>query len=443
MIKRTKFAGEILVVSLLVTASILLIGSDDAQEDGRNTSSVVLGAASVLDGYRVTSLDDVTAAMREYAETGFNQAVIRMSGDQTRDSWILKECEADSIKLVAWLPSGYYGGSDDSLAKPLEYLTRSTAFTGLIMKDEPSAADFKELAGIKNACETIMPAGKFAIANLFPNYATTEQLGVSSYEQYVSEYVRIVRPKVLCYDHYPITRAVRNSRSSKDLFRFMSNLSVIRQAAYRAKIPFWNVIQSWGYLDKPAPNLFEYRWMMNMTFALGGRGVIAFPYRNTYDEGEGPEKWKDAPIASDGKRTFEYNVVKQCNFEMHAFDEAFSQFENVGVFLYHPPRYVLDALKGDYVRTDYSPLKNISGNGSVVVGCMDSKDGKGLYVANASFGKGADVRIDIYGSRQFEIWGKTGLEQRGLGNKVNVKLERGEAKFIRFNDQSRLKLEKF
>ena len=38
--------------------------------------------------------------------------------------------------------------------------------------------------------------------NLFPNYASTAQLGTSSYDQYVSDFMTIVQPKVLCYDNY-------------------------------------------------------------------------------------------------------------------------------------------------------------------------------------------------------------------------------------------------
>ncbi len=420
---------SILSLSLIFSgcSNSVIINTEDSPH-------IILGTWCPFIGTKNNEYVDMKTVFKELTQAGFNQAVVDLPNNEFRN-WILKRAETNNIKLVVIPPMNFNIDNPDTLKKFLGKLFQSPEFSGLYIMDEPSAKDFEKLARIKKVSESVLPDGKFDLACLFPNYASPEQLGADSYEKYVSKYIEIVKPKLLCYDHYPITNAVRNSSGTgtKDLFGFLSNLSIIRKAAYKAGIPFWNVIQSWGYINvKPAPNIYEYRWMMNMTLAMGGDGVIAFPFRNCYKEGEGPEKWKDAPITLDGQPTFEYDVVKQCNSEIRAFDKAFSQFRNVGVILYNPKNYFSEALTGDYIKTKYSPLKSISGAGSIVIGCMDKNGQKGLYVANASFKNGADIKLNLNKKHVYEIWGKSGMELHISGNNLTVKLDKGEAKFIAF-----------
>lgn len=39
--------------------------------------------------------------------------------------------------------------------------------------------------------------------NLLPNYASPAQMGAANYSDYVMQFLQVVKPMLLCMDHYP------------------------------------------------------------------------------------------------------------------------------------------------------------------------------------------------------------------------------------------------
>ena len=89
---------------------------------------------------------------------------------------------------------------------------------------------------------------KLRFVNLLQNYAGPEYWGVPTYAEYLQRYIRIVKPQLLSFDHYPRfydddDDTSLNPNITKAGFR--RQLGVMRATA-QAKIPFWSIIRCIG-----------------------------------------------------------------------------------------------------------------------------------------------------------------------------------------------------
>jgi hypothetical protein len=150
------------------------------------------------------------------------------------------------------------------------------ALYSYFITDEPNAKDFRALGRLVTYLRTIDP-DHLAYINLFPTYATNEQLGnkgatVPAYEEHLRHYVDIVNPGLISYDHYQFT--VKGD--SPDYFL---NLSLIRQAAQKADVPFLNIVQACTWTSSMrVPNENEMRYLVYATAAYGAQGISYYVY---------------------------------------------------------------------------------------------------------------------------------------------------------------------
>lgn len=180
------------------------------------------------------------------------------------------------------------------------------------VKDEPSAAQFEELAGIFK--ELKKDGSRFAWAGLYPNYAGSAALG-GSYSDYVKKWVNAVGPEnleYLSYDHYPFT-GFETVRSS-----YFSDLETIRRTAYdngRIKTMACTQLGSWNSMRRPTAD--EARWNVNSYLAYGVKGLIHFnwvapKYVAPADGGEGMEPFV---LTSGGEKTDLYEPMQKINWK--------------------------------------------------------------------------------------------------------------------------------
>ena len=85
---------------------------------------------------------------------------------------------------------------------PPAQLPESPVVWGYYIRDEPNARDFPELRKTVDEIRKARP-GRLAYINLFPNYASEQQLGTKTYEEHVRRFVEEVGVDVLSMDHYP------------------------------------------------------------------------------------------------------------------------------------------------------------------------------------------------------------------------------------------------
>jgi len=202
------------------------------------------------------------------------------------------------------------------------------AMEAYFVADEPQASAFPTLLRLVSYIKERDP-NHLAFINLFPSYANQQQLAVDLkeapkgpvgipdnylgagtnadtvkfYAEYLRQYINVVKPEFISYDHY-------HFMANNDGEQYFLNLALIRNAAVRADLPFFNVIQSCRWESGwRLPTGGEMRWLAFTTLAYGGRGICWFVYWGTKQNGA---------IIQDGVRSSNADQVAAINKDIRA-----------------------------------------------------------------------------------------------------------------------------
>ena len=179
--------------------------------------------------------------------------------------------------LVIGVPDLDSPAAAKALDATIEQVRHHPALYAYHLVDEPGASAFPKLGRLTAYLRQRDP-GHLAYINLFPTYATNEQLGtrgdtVPAYRDYLRQFVEVVKPGLISYDHYHFMK-------SSDGDQYFLNLALIREASLAAGLPFLNIIQA---CDSPSegwrgPGQHEIRWLMYTSLAYGAQGISHFRY---------------------------------------------------------------------------------------------------------------------------------------------------------------------
>lgn len=189
--------------------------------------------------------------------------------------------------------------------------------------DEPNADQFSGLGKLVAYLRKKDPT-HLAYINLFPTYASPEkQLGthgdtVTSYQEYLDQFLETVKPQLLSYDHYQFA-------TGHDLPDYFLNLAMVRRAALRADIPFLNIVQAATWTPKMRePNQAEMRYLVYTTLAYGAQGISYYVYYHTnHKPGIGLPNGTTTPV---------YDWLKILNRDFVAIASQTRQLRSIGVF---------------------------------------------------------------------------------------------------------------
>jgi hypothetical protein len=186
------------------------------------------------------------------------------------------------------------------------------ALYGYYVQDEPNAVWFPALGEI-NAEFLKRDPRHLPYINLFPTYASVEQLGTPTYADHLDRFLRTVRPLVLSYDHYCLLQG------DQDRADYFENLELIREAGLRYGVPPWNIILSTPHLGYRDPTPAEMRWQVYTSLAYGMKGLMYFTY------------WGDGAIVdAQGQPTAHYAPIQQWNAEVQVLGRILLRLESVG-----------------------------------------------------------------------------------------------------------------
>jgi hypothetical protein len=145
------------------------------------------------------------------------------------------------------------------------------------LTDEPSAEQFAGWGRLVAHLRQRDPA-HLAYINLFPTYANNKQLGtegdvVTAYQEHLRQYMSVVKPGLVSYDHYQFAL-------KKDNTEYFLNLAMIRRTALAARVPFMNIVQActWAPEVMRVPNPDEVRYLVYTTAAYGAMGLSYYIY---------------------------------------------------------------------------------------------------------------------------------------------------------------------
>ncbi len=218
------------------------------------------------------SLDD--RAAQQMAEGGFNLVWCGEGQLAVAHQHGLRALLTDELLSPASLDNPAQLEKLDAL---IDRVRQHPALYAYYLLDEPSAAQFPALGRLVAHLRERDPA-HLAYINLFPTYANNQQLGTqgdtaTAYQKYLQQYVEIVKPALISYDHYQF-------RIKDDSQQYFLNLSLIRRAAQDAGVPFLNIVQActWAPDSMRVPNPDELRYLVSTTAAYGAQGISYYVY---------------------------------------------------------------------------------------------------------------------------------------------------------------------
>ena len=196
--------------------------------------------------------------------------------------------------------------------------------TGFGLKDEPGAGFFPNLARVSKHFRQKVP-GCFPYINLLPNYANAKQLGTDTYEAHVRQFISVVEPPVISFDHYPcISRKWRSN--------YYENLEIVRRCTLDAGLPFWAFALVTPHGSYHDPTEAEIRLQVYSDLVYGAKGLCYFCY---WTPGPSHWNWDSAIIRRDGVRTEHFEQVRRVNARVRAMGKVLLKCTSVDV--YHTP----------------------------------------------------------------------------------------------------------
>jgi hypothetical protein len=244
------------------------------------------------------------------------------------------------------------------------------------IKDEPNASLFPRL---NLWAEAIRKQGILPYINLFPDYASDEQLGTKGYEAYLDEFVHTCSPKYVGYDNYSLY-----DDATMDEDRFYGNMETVRKKSQQYDIPFWNVILSNTHFRYADPSPGTVAVQVYSTLAYGGRGIGYFTHY-------APEigNYRMAPVDQFGFRTTTWEMIRHINLQIHALAPVYCTLKNVNVFhAGNIPKNAQGIASAVYLQS--------IGEGNLLVGEFVDPDGKPyLLIVNKDINKSVQLKVSF------------------------------------------------
>jgi hypothetical protein len=277
-------------------------------------------------------------------------------------------------------------------------LPLSEALWGYSLRDEPGTRDFPDLRKQVDAIRAARP-GKLAYINLLPNYASAEQLGAQTYDEYVARFVLQVGADVLSMDYYPALQPGADGRDG-----YCSNLEVMRKYALQEGVPFWNFFNSMPFGPHFDPTESALRWQIYTSIAYGAKGVLYFCYWTPRGD-EFPKG--GAIITAEGRKTRHYDQAKRINAGIKALGPTLMQLTSTAVYRVKPGDDQAKTLAG-------CPVKSISApSGDYLIGVFKHRDGRRAVLINNydfAYTSWPTVQFDVDPAQVTEVSQETGKE---------------------------------
>lgn len=318
--------------------------------------------AAILEALRVAEVVGINYYVYHWTLRGLFQGVIDENGNR------LEEEIADDFEIFKSVVDQY---------TPFE------SFKGVLIYDEPSAELYDGFAIYKEKFDEYLPDKDFYI-NLFPTYSSRSARGNVTYEEYIDQYLNVVKPDFLSYDHYPLMLFYEESVLTDD---YLFNLELISNKTKAANVPFWLFIQTISYSNftgtqtrRPAED--DIRWQVAVSMAYGVRGIQHFTYWTPTDGSV--EQFTDGMIDREGNRTDLYYAAQKINLEVLNFDHIYLDFIWEGVLAHSVDKSNINAnFRMIDALDSHKRISSINSEEDVLIGTFkDSNNNDGFMVVN-------------------------------------------------------------
>jgi len=380
------------------------------------------------------SMSDATA--RQMAEGGWNVVWCGEKELDTVHRHGLRGQLQDPLLTPASLEDPTQRNKLDAL---IARVRQHPALYNYFITDEPGAAQFPALGKLVAYLRERDPA-HLTYINLFPTYASNEQLGtkgdvVTAYQEHLRLFIEQVKPALISYDHYQFAVA-------GDTSQYFLNLDLIRRASLDAGLPFLNIVQSCTWTPSMrVPDSDEMRYLVYTTLAYGAQGISYYIYTCAGHTG--------GIANADGTPTPLYHALKVLNREFVAIVRELQPLSSLGV--YHAgmlppgaqplPQDNSFAFDPPVPATTYKSPERLRG---ALLGCFGPREkntsGAPTHVLVVNLDYKIDTVMGIRGPAPLEVFDTaTGRWSPAPGPRVEVPLPRGGGKLLRVSQSRREK----
>ncbi|MBM3498972.1 MAG: hypothetical protein FJX74_09915 [Armatimonadetes bacterium] len=313
----------------------------------------------------------------------------------------------------------------ETIGKVIADYEQHPALYGYYLQDEPGYELFQALGEVSREFEAQDPA-HLPYINLFPTYASVQQLGTPTYADHLDKYLSIVQPRVLSYDHYCL---MKDGTDRKDYFE---NLELIREYGLRYGTPPWNIILSLPHLGYRDPTADEMRWQVYTSLAYGMKGLMYFTYWTHPD-------WEAAAeigiVDAQGKPARLYPIIQALNAETRTLGKTLLGLTSTGVY------HTGDTPQGCR-RLGRDEIVQLPDDVPLVLGLLqDAAGGQHAMVVNRSHRDPADFDVTLkpHVTGVFEVSAQDGPERElpMEDGQVTLTLEPGGGRLLRLQTEFR------
>ena len=271
--------------------------------------------------------------------------------------------------------------TEDDLAKldgMIEQFKDREKVLGYYITDEPNAKAFPNLEKTVSYLRENDPT-RLSFINLLPTYASEEQFGTPTYDEHIEQFLNIVKPEILSYDHYHFF-------NTYDGGGYFTNLGIIRKWALAFDIPFCNIIQAIGtngtsveFLDWRIPNADEHRWLVYSSLAYGAKAIVWFHWDHSWG------------LTSSPARDELYASIQQLNLEINNIGDILIGLNSEGV-------YHTNTISDNLMLPADGIVKSVSENADLVIGYFkDSNDKDYFMLMNKNYNDSSIATITLNG----------------------------------------------
>jgi hypothetical protein len=275
--------------------------------------------------------------MRGMAEAGFTVSHSSVSGGAEAIGRALDVAAEAGVPLLLAHATWHVGDDfvlDDARRREIESLIRSVrghpGLYGYHLRDEPRYGLLPLLAEVEAFVRSIDDE-HLVYVNHFP---PIEGWGAPTAEAFWWRYVELSKPRLLSFDHYPITvgteAEVRAQAGQPNVFPaakivvkpdFFSCLETVRAVSVATAIPLWAFTCSVRHGPYPTPAEGHMRFQLMSDLAYGARGLQYFTYAHD-----------GAMVRPDGSLTETWELARRINRDVHALAPVLQGLRSIGVF---------------------------------------------------------------------------------------------------------------
>lgn len=277
------------------------------------------------------------------------------------------------------------------------------AYCGNYVKDEPcyeedgkrAIRNYEKMFRFLNERET------FAWGNLLGMYLTPEE----KYRKYVDEWMRVCHPPMLSYDIYKFGAYDIGHTDRPEIY--FNGLSIIREAAEKAGVPFWPFVQAgsqWNDGRKSFdscqyfPSKGEFLWNVGSYLAFGAKGIQYFPLIQpdffAWAKSKPFDFERNGFIGADGRKTRWYAYAQEINAQIRAVDKVLMNAVNFGVLA--PSPSAREHMSGTKYLLEGTAWRELTkATGEAMIGCFDYQGKTAFYVVNHDVRETREIRMEF------------------------------------------------